>query len=157
MGRGLIEPVDEITDSTVASNPELMDYLTQLMVDQKFSIKSFLRVLYNTDAYQRTASPSEVAAGETYHFTGPLLRRMSAEQVWDSMVTLAHGNLDHDTSEENERLHQYLGGLKQLIDAVRQDDLALEASRECVGDALLFGIVQCKGADTVASFLGLIE
>lgn len=117
-GLGLIEPVDEMTDSTVPSNTELMDFLTQLMIDKRYSLKSFLRVLYNTDAYQRMSSPNEVAAGEAYHFTGPLLRRMSAEQVWDSMVTLARGNLDHDTSEDNTRLHQYLGGLKQLIDAV---------------------------------------
>lgn len=119
-GLGLIEPVDEMTDSTVPSNSELMEYLTQLMIDKKYSLKSFLRVLYNTDTYQRMVSVSELPLGETSHFTGPLLKRMSAEQVWDSLVTLAHGNLDHATSEENERLHLYLGDLKQLIDAVRE-------------------------------------
>jgi len=118
-GVGLIEPVDEMTDSTVASNPQLMDYLTQLMTDKKYSIKSFLRVLYNTGAYQRMASSQEVPLGETYHFTGPMLRRMSAEQIWDSMVTLSKGNLDANTSEENERLHQYLGDLKTLMDTLR--------------------------------------
>lgn len=134
-GLGLIEPVDEMTDSTVPSNGELMDYLTQLMIDKRYSLKSFLRVLYNTDAYQRAASPNDVGAGETYHFTGPLLRRMSAEQIWDSMVTLAHGNLDHDTSEDNERLHQYLGGLKRLVDAVRDKGMEglLEIARRPAG------------------------
>jgi len=117
-GLGLIEPVDEITDSTVPSNPELMDYLSQLMVAKRYSLKSFLRVLYNTDAYQRAVSTTEVAPGETYYFTGPLLRRMSAEQVWDSTVTLVHGDLDRTISEENERLHQFLTGLKRLVDAV---------------------------------------
>ena len=34
-GIGLIEPVDELTDSTVASNPALMDYLSELVVQQK--------------------------------------------------------------------------------------------------------------------------
>ncbi len=130
-GLGLIEPVDEMTDSTVPSNNELMEYLNQLMIEKRYSLKSFLRVLYNTDTYQRMASVNELAPGETYHFTGPLLRRMSAEQVWDSLVTLAHGNLDHDTSEENERLHLYLGDLKLLIDAVRGRNVegALEIAR----------------------------
>lgn len=119
-GMGLIEPVDEMTDSTVASNPQLMDYLTQLMTDKKYSLKSFLRVLYNTAAYQRMASTNEVPLGETYHFTGPLLRRMSAEQIWDSMVTLSKGNVDAATSEENDRLHDYLGDLKGLMDTLKE-------------------------------------
>jgi hypothetical protein len=118
-GLGLIEPVDEITDSTVASNPELMDYLTQLVIDKNYSLKSVLRVLYNTDTYQLMATKKEVALGEPYHFTGPLLRRMSAEQVWDSFVVLAKGNVDSETSEENERLHQYLADLKMFTGTMR--------------------------------------
>jgi hypothetical protein len=47
-------------------------------------------VLCNTKAYQREVTRAEIATGETYHFTGPLLRRMSAEQMWDSLVTLIH-------------------------------------------------------------------
>jgi hypothetical protein len=33
MGMGLIEPVDEITDSTVPSNPQLMTFLEETMKD----------------------------------------------------------------------------------------------------------------------------
>ncbi|MCA1964132.1 MAG: DUF1553 domain-containing protein, partial [Prosthecobacter sp.] len=119
-GLGLIEPVDEMTDSTVASNPALMEYLTQLMVEKKYSLKSFLRVLYNTDTYQRMASTQEVALGETSHFTGPLLRRMSAEQVWDSLVTLTAGNVDESVDSENERLHQYLDDLAFFLNTVKE-------------------------------------
>lgn len=118
-GLGLIEPVDEMTDSTVASNAPLMDYLTQLMVEKKYSLKSFLRVLYNTDAYQRAAATQEVAPGEVYHFTGPLLRRMSAEQIWDSLVTLVHGNVDGAIEEDNTRLHQYLDDLAFFLNTVK--------------------------------------
>ncbi|MEN3942578.1 DUF1549 domain-containing protein [Prosthecobacter sp. SYSU 5D2] len=118
-GLGLIEPLDEMTDSTVASNPALMDYLTQLMIEKKYSIKSFLRVLYNTDTYQRMASTQEVALGETYHFTGPTLRRMSAEQVWDSLITLSQGNVDSAVDEENQRLHQYLDDLNLFIGTMK--------------------------------------
>ncbi len=118
-GIGLIEPVDELTDSTVASNPALMDYLSELVVQQKYSLKSFLRVLYNTDTYQRAASTQEVPLGETYHFTGPILRRMSAEQVWDSFVTLDKGNVDDSVDEENTRLHQYLDDLSMFLGTIK--------------------------------------
>ena len=118
-GIGLIEPVDEMTDSTVASNPALMDYLTQLMVEKQYSLKSFLRVLYNTDTYQRMATTQEVPLGETYHFTGPVLRRMSAEQIWDSLVTLSRGNVDDAVDEENARLHQYLDDLAMFLNTIQ--------------------------------------
>ena len=118
-GIGLIEPVDEMTDSTVASNPALMDYLTQLMVEKQYSLKSFLRVLYNTDTYQRAATTQEVPLGETYHFTGPVLRRMSAEQIWDSLVTLSKGNVDDAVDEENTRLHQYLDDLSMFLGTIK--------------------------------------
>ena len=119
-GIGLIEPVDELTDSTVASNPALMDYLSELMAEQKYSLKSFLRVLYNTDTYQRAATTQEVQLGETYHFTGPVLRRMSAEQVWDSFVTLDKGNVDDSVDEENTRLHQYLDDLSMFLGTIQE-------------------------------------
>lgn len=118
-GVGLIEPVDEITDSTVASNPALMDYLSTLMVEKKYSLKSFLRVLYNTDTYQRAATTQEVPLGETYHFTGPILRRMSAEQIWDSFVTLSKGNIDDSVDDENNRLHQYLDDLSMFLGTIK--------------------------------------
>lgn len=118
-GLGLIEPVDEMTDSTVASNPALMDYLTQLMIEKKYSLKSFLRVLYNTDTYQRMAGTQEIALGETSRFTGPMLRRMSAEQVWDSVITLTKGNLDGMVDDENQRLHQYLDDLAMFLNTVK--------------------------------------
>ena len=118
-GVGLIEPVDEMTDSTVASNPALMDYLGQLMVEKQYSLKSFLRILYNTDTYQRAATAHEVPLGETYHFTGPILRRMSAEQIWDSFVTLSKGNVDDTVDDENVRLHQYLDDLSMFLGTVK--------------------------------------
>lgn len=119
-GLGLIEPVDEMTDSTVASNPALMEYLTQLMVEKKYSLKSFLRVLYNTDTYQSMATTQEVALGETSRFTGPMLRRMSAEQIWDSLVTLTAGNVDNSVDAENERLHQYLDDLAFFLNTIEK-------------------------------------
>jgi hypothetical protein len=95
-----------------------MDYLAELMIEKKYSLKSFLRVLYNTDTYQRMAGTQEIALGETSHFTGPMLRRMSAEQVWDSIITLTNGNLDSTVDTDNQRLHQYLDDLSMFLTTV---------------------------------------
>lgn len=89
-GLGVIEPVDEILETTVPMNPALMKDLRQLMIAKHHDVKAFLRVPCHTQAYQSEVTPAKVPVGEIYHFTGPLLRRMSAEQIWDSFVTLIH-------------------------------------------------------------------
>jgi len=90
-GMGLIEPVDDIRDDaeSMATNPALMKFLAEEMIRVKFDLKEFQRILMNTQAYQRQASIQEVSPGDDYHFPGPVLRRMTAEQVWDSFLTLA--------------------------------------------------------------------
>ncbi len=103
-GIGQIEPVDDINDDTVAENPELMSALTNLMVNLKFDTKEYLRILYNTKTYQREATRAETDV-LAYHFPGPVLRRMTAEQVWDSFVTLAafdNPNAYHKPSSKGE-------------------------------------------------------
>lgn len=99
MGMGLIEPVDEITDSTVPSNPQLMTFLEDTMKAMNYDMKAFLRTVLNTQTYQRAAHTKDVELGEIYHFPGPILRRMSAEQVWDSIVALYKPNPDAPSIE----------------------------------------------------------
>ncbi|HYF34166.1 MAG TPA: DUF1549 domain-containing protein, partial [Prosthecobacter sp.] len=118
MGMGLIEPVDELTDSTVPSHPELMTYLEELMVQKGYNLKSYLRVLLNSDVYQRMPSTKDVLLGETYAFTGPLMRRMSAEQVWDSIATLMHGNIDQEAASEDENAVRKLASLGKLYENI---------------------------------------
>jgi len=87
MGVGLIEPVDAI-EGADASNPELLEFLTEEMIRLDFDMKEYVRLLMNTDLYQRRAVYQETLE-EAYHFPGPTLRRMTAEQLWDSLVTLS--------------------------------------------------------------------
>ena len=106
-GLGLIEPVDNLTDDTVASDPELLAYLTKLMISVDYDLTRFSAILYRTEAWQRAATTSEVTAGDPYYFPGPILRRLSAEQLWDSLLTLAVPELDQRQGESAERLYQF--------------------------------------------------
>ncbi len=94
MGVGLFEPVDDITDDTKAANQPLMAYLAHYMLDINFDTKHYLRTVLNTKMYQRQSSREEPKKAEPYRFAGPALRRMSAEQVWDSLLTLIVPDLD---------------------------------------------------------------
>ena len=88
-GHGIFEPLDELTDNTVVANPELLDYVEEMMRTLDYDMRKYMEVLYNTKTYQRAANNQEVILGEPYHFAGPTLRRMTAEQIWDSIVALA--------------------------------------------------------------------
>ncbi|MCG6154914.1 DUF1549 and DUF1553 domain-containing protein [Rubinisphaera margarita] len=88
-GVGLIEPEDDMRDDTVASNPELMDFLISEMHRLDFDLKEFQRILYNTKLFRRESTMVEIDLSVPYHFPGPVLRRMTPEQVWDSFITLA--------------------------------------------------------------------
>lgn len=94
IGVGLVEPVDEYRDETVPANPELMAYLEKQMVTLGYDMKAFLAVLLKTQFYQRTATADDLSAPADYAFTGPVLRRMRAEQIWDSLVTLVNPEPD---------------------------------------------------------------
>lgn len=50
-------------------------------------------MLMYTNTYRRTSSPFDPSEAEFYHYPGPTLRRMTAEQVWDSILSIAAYNL----------------------------------------------------------------
>ena len=88
-GRGLVEPVDDWRDDTQASIPELLEHLEKLMVRVNFDLREFQRILFNVKAFEREATNYEIANDEPYFFESPVLSRMSAEQLWDSFVSLS--------------------------------------------------------------------
>ncbi|MDF1754829.1 MAG: DUF1549 domain-containing protein [Verrucomicrobiales bacterium] len=87
-GAGLFEPVDDLTDYTMVSNPELLTYIENLMVELDYDMQAFLKILFQTETWQRAVNREEVYPGALSYFTGPELKRMSAEQIWDSMVAM---------------------------------------------------------------------
>ncbi|MGV3663607.1 MAG: DUF1549 domain-containing protein [Prosthecobacter sp.] len=127
-GLALIEPLDELMDTTVPMNADLQKHLEKLMVSLKYDMKAYMRVLYNTSAYQRQVTREEHAPGNVYHFTGPLLRRMSAEQMWDSFVTLINPNPDMINQTNREAMEQRILQAKKNANGV--DSLSAEEMLE---------------------------
>ena len=93
-GAGLIEPVDNFMDSTIPENTDLMWFMERIMVSLNYDMREFQRVLLNTRLFSRESKPNDHESLETYDFSGPLLRRMTGEQLWDSLVTLVYNNID---------------------------------------------------------------
>jgi hypothetical protein len=113
-GLAQIEPVYNIPGHLdgQAQNYELLTFLEEMFKDLNYSTKDFFRVVYNTQTYQReseTMSPSltQIDKG-TYHFPGPILRRMTAEQIWDSLVALTTADPEAITRTGAEQYKQWM-------------------------------------------------
>jgi hypothetical protein len=93
-GQAIVEPVNDFSDEEIkrSSQPEVLAHLTREMRRVNYDLREFMRILYNTRAYQSVASAEEPDLTKAYYFPGPVLRRMRAEQAWDSMMVLAHGS-----------------------------------------------------------------
>ncbi|NND97397.1 MAG: DUF1553 domain-containing protein [Pirellulaceae bacterium] len=91
-GVGLVEPIDDFRDEHPCVNEPLMDYLTREFVRSDFNLKELMRAILYSDTYQRESSDYSLTSGEPYYFQGPTVRRMTAEQVWDSLLTMAVHN-----------------------------------------------------------------
>ncbi len=118
-GVALIEPLDDLRDDSVASSPELMQYLEKLIVDLKFDLRAFETVLLHTRLFQREVVNGE--AGDDSPFQGPLLRRMTAEQMWDSLLTLVIPDLDQTLRPANARAEEAYARYEKLSSASLED------------------------------------
>ena len=87
MGRGLVEPLDDMRATNPASNPELLDALAADFVKAKFDMKHLLRTIFNSRAYQLDAAPADgnKADGANVHFTRYTVKRLTAEQMADAI------------------------------------------------------------------------
>ena len=95
-GRPLvIEPVNnfpvEWQRGDICAQPEALAFLATEMHRVGFDLREFMRIIYNTRVYQSIAIAEEPSRSKPYHHRQPILRRMRAEQAWDSLMLLAHG------------------------------------------------------------------
>jgi hypothetical protein len=85
-GRGLIEPVDDM--SQPAWHADLLDYLAGDLVDHRYDLKHTLATILSSGAYQRPSVGAVERAEKVLVFRGPAVRRMTAEQWTDAVASL---------------------------------------------------------------------
>ncbi|WP_395735515.1 DUF1549 domain-containing protein [Prosthecobacter sp.] len=88
---GRVDQVREIAD---CANPDLAQYLVNVVRESKYNVREILQIFCLTRAYQREAGMPPPDSTVAYRFPGPVIRRLTAEQVWDSMMSLAVKDLD---------------------------------------------------------------
>jgi mono/diheme cytochrome c family protein len=85
IGAGFVEPVAD-WEGRRASHPELMQWLAHDFVRSGYDLKHLVRRIVTSDLYQREArGANQSASAELRFFNAPDRRRLSAENVVDSL------------------------------------------------------------------------
>jgi len=87
MGRGFVEPVDDIRPTNPASNAPLFDFLAQDFATHGYDLKRLMRTILHSEAYQRSAVPLPGNARDTRYYAHYPFKRLEAEQMLDALST----------------------------------------------------------------------
>lgn len=88
LGRGIIEPVDDVRASNPPVNGPLLDALSMRLVNVKFDLRSLVRDICHSRVYQLSARPNESNVRDTRQFSHAHLRRLRADVLLDSIVVV---------------------------------------------------------------------
>jgi hypothetical protein len=85
MGRGLVDPVDDMRETNPPSNPELLDALAKDFIAHKYDVKHLLRTICNSRTYQLSAVPNEYNRQDRQNHARYYAKRLIAEVLLDSV------------------------------------------------------------------------
>jgi hypothetical protein len=85
LGKGIIDPVDDIRSSNPPSNPQLLDALTDDFVQSGFDVKHLMRAICRSRVYQHSIKTNQWNEDDVDNFSRALPRRLTAEQLVDAI------------------------------------------------------------------------
>ena len=88
LGRGAAEPLHDMPEPENWDNPELVRTLQGTVLALNYDLRAITKAIVSSKAYSALASRSSAKLSDPYFFPGLVLRRMNAEQIWDSLLTL---------------------------------------------------------------------
>ncbi len=85
LGRGLIEPVDDVRLTNPPTNPELLDELAAKFIESGFDVHQLIRTITASRTYQRSAKPNVTNERDEQNYSRALLKRLDAEVLFDAV------------------------------------------------------------------------
>jgi hypothetical protein len=85
MGRGLVEPEDDLRLTNPPSNEELLAALTAVFVRHGFDVKWLIRTIMNSETYQRSSVPVMGNEADQKYYSHYIVRRLPAEVILDAL------------------------------------------------------------------------
>jgi hypothetical protein len=89
MGRGIVEPVDDMRVTNPPSNPELLDALARDFIAHGDDLKVLLRTIMNSRVYQLSSQATAANRADDRFYSHYLVKRLPAEVLLDAISTAA--------------------------------------------------------------------
>ncbi len=124
MGQGIVNPVDDFGDHNAATHPELLDQLAVDFIASGYDVKALVRWIAASRPYQLSSTMTRSNEQDEHLFSRYLLKPMSPEQLFDSLITATSAHKTAGEAPDKLRA-QWLG---QFVVAFANDEAGESAS-----------------------------
>jgi hypothetical protein len=87
MGRGIVEPIDDLRVTNPPTNPDLLDGLADELARSGFDQKHLIRTILRSRVFQLSSRPPPGGEPDETFFSRYLIRRLPAEVLLDAVTT----------------------------------------------------------------------
>ena len=85
LGRGLVEPVDDLRATNPPTNPALLQALAEDFLKNKFNLKQLIRTIMVSRLYQLDSQPTAQNVADTRFYSHFEVKRLTAEPLLDAI------------------------------------------------------------------------
>ncbi len=85
LGRGLVEPEDDLRSTNPATNEPLLDFLAKTLVDKNYDLKAVTRLILNSRVYQLSSVPNATNKDDEQQYSHYPIKRLPAEVLLDAI------------------------------------------------------------------------
>ena len=86
LGRGLVNPTDDLRETNPATHPELLDALARDFVEHGFDLRHEIRLICNSETYARSALPLEGNRSDDRFYSHAIVRPLEPEVLADALA-----------------------------------------------------------------------
>jgi hypothetical protein len=83
LGRGIVEPVDDVRQTNPPTNPALLDALAKSFVESKFDVRALIKTITASRTYQLSVTPVQMNQVDEQNYSRALLKKIDAEVRFD--------------------------------------------------------------------------
>ena len=106
MGRGLVEPVDDLRSTNPATNPALLEALAKHLRDVGFDQKELIRTIALSRAYRLSSTPNESNASDRLNYSRHFRARLRGEILADAIDSVTETSTRYDAMPPDARAAQ---------------------------------------------------
>lgn len=106
MGRGLVDPVDDIRSTNPPTNPQLLDALAKYFQDNNYDVKKVLKLIAMSNVYSLSSSPTETNVADRLNYSRHYRHRLRAEVLLDAVADVTETPTTFDGMWSDARANQ---------------------------------------------------